>query len=72
MPGVRQAGVGIDLRQHLAAPEFVEAADPGSDLELITGFPDIRKIDREDVSAVDILNVPAAACRLVFPGDIVR
>ena len=71
MPGVRQAGVGIDLRQHLAAPEFVEAADPGRDLELIAGFPDIREIDLEDVSAVDLLNVPVTACRLVFPGDVV-
>src|SRR4051794_2464752 len=45
MLGVRQTGLGIDRRQHLAAPEFVEAADPGGDLELNAGFPDIREID---------------------------
>jgi hypothetical protein len=44
MLGVRQACVSIDLRQHLAAPEVVEATDPGPDLELITRLPDVREI----------------------------
>src|SRR3954454_6928225 len=53
MLSVCQAGLGIDLRQHPAAPEFVQTTDPGDDLELIPGFADIGEIDREDISAVD-------------------
>jgi hypothetical protein len=50
-------GVGIDMRQHLAAPIFVETFDPGPDLVLLARLADVRQIDRQHVGAVDLLYV---------------
>ncbi|HWX05838.1 MAG TPA: hypothetical protein VN065_08410 [Bradyrhizobium sp.] len=69
---VGRTGLGIDLRQFLAAPKFVQAFNPGLDLELVARLTDIAQIDRQDVSAVDILDVLPAAFGLILPSDVVR
>jgi len=59
------------MGEHLAAPEFVETADPGLNLELIARFTYISQIDRENISAVDVLDVSTSPLGLVLSGDVV-
>jgi hypothetical protein len=70
MFGVSRASVGIDLGQHLAAPEFVKAADPGIYLELVGRLTDVREVDRQNIGAVDVVDVAMAALRSIFSADI--
>jgi hypothetical protein len=69
---VGRAGLGIDLRQFLAAPKFVEPFNPSHDLELVARLADIGQIDREHVSAVDVVDVLPATFGLIFSSDVVR
>ncbi|WP_316204506.1 hypothetical protein [Bradyrhizobium sp. SZCCHNS3051] len=72
MPDICGAGLGIDRGQSLAAPEFIEAVNPSSDLELVARFADIGQIDRQYVSTVDILDILPAAFGLILFGDVIR
>ncbi|WP_407159276.1 hypothetical protein [Bradyrhizobium sp. STM 3557] len=71
-PDICGAGLGIDRGQFLAAPEFVEAFNPGANLELIVRLADIGQIDRQYVSAVDVLDILPAAFGLILFGDVIR
>jgi hypothetical protein len=70
VPNVLAALMRVHGCQHLAAPEFVKAADPGDYLELIGRFTDISEVDRQNVGAVNVVDVAVAALRSIFSGDI--
>jgi hypothetical protein len=63
--------VSIHFAQHLPAPKFIEAANPGSYLKLIARFTDVRDVDRQDISAIDVVNVAMSALGAIFSGDVV-
>ena len=67
---VSRTGLGTDLRQFLAAPEFVKAFNPRLDLELVARLADIGQIDQH-VSTVDVLDVLPAAFRLILLSDVI-
>jgi hypothetical protein len=72
MPDVLGAFVRIYFGQHFAAPEFVEAADAGVQvIEFVTGFAGVREIDRQNVGAVDLLDVALLSFGLILFGDVV-
>lgn len=68
---VGRTGLGTDLRQFLAAPEFVKAFNPGLDLELVARLTDIGHIDRQHVSTIDVLDILPAPFELIFFCDVV-
>jgi hypothetical protein len=69
--GVSRAGLSIDLRQFLATPKFVKPFNPSLDFELIAWLADIGQIDRQHVSAVDVLDILQAAFGLILLSDVV-
>ena len=69
---VSRTGLSIDRRQFLAAPKFVKAFNPRLDLELVAWLADIGQIDRQHVSAVDVLDILPAAFGLILSSDVVR
>ncbi|ANW00075.1 hypothetical protein LMTR13_07650 [Bradyrhizobium icense] len=71
MLDIPSAGLSIDLRELLTAPILVETLDPGSDFELISRFADIGQIDRQHVSAVDVLYVPSGSFGLVLACNVI-
>ena len=58
--------LGIDLRQHLAAPVLIQAINPCLDLKLFRRLPNIREVNCEHVRAVNLLDVSPLACGLIF------
>jgi hypothetical protein len=58
--------LGIDLRQHLAAPVLVQAINPCLDLKLFRRLPNIREINCEHIRAVNLLDVSPLARGLIF------
>lgn len=61
---VGRTGLSTDLRQFLAALEFVKAFNPGLDLELVARLTDIGHIDRQHVSTNRCPRYPAGAVRV--------
>jgi hypothetical protein len=72
MLGVACTSLGINLRQLLATPIVVEPLNSGLDLELVAGLANVSQINREDISAIDVLNVLAAPFGLILTSDVVR
>jgi hypothetical protein len=72
MSDIYGAGLGIDRGQFPTTPEFIEAFNPSSDLELVARFADIGQIDRQYVSTVDVLDILPTAFGLVLFGDVIR
>src|SRR5258706_3805581 len=72
MFAVGRTGQCIDLQQFLAAPKFVEPFNPSLDLELVARLADIGQIDRQNVGAIDVLDVLPAAFGLILSSDVVR
>jgi hypothetical protein len=61
----------VYLRELFAAPEFVQATDPG--VEVVKHVPrvtHVRKVDWENISDVYVFNVALAAIRAVFRGNV--
>ncbi|WP_338150493.1 hypothetical protein [Bradyrhizobium elkanii] len=65
------AGLRVHCRQLLAAPKIVEPVDPRFDFKLVTWLADIGQIDRQDVSAIDVVDISSAALRLIFLRNVV-
>ncbi|WP_312014313.1 hypothetical protein [Bradyrhizobium sp. ERR14] len=43
--GVSRTSLGVDLRQHLAAPILVETLDPGFNLVLLAGLANVGQVN---------------------------
>ncbi|WP_316166878.1 MULTISPECIES: hypothetical protein [unclassified Bradyrhizobium] len=69
---VSRAGFCVDRRQLLATPKIVEPFDPRFNFELISWFADIGQIDRQHVGAIDVVDIPSTALRLILLRDVVR
>ncbi|WP_309143759.1 MULTISPECIES: hypothetical protein [unclassified Bradyrhizobium] len=67
---VTGTGLRVDCRQLLATPKIVEPVDPRFNLKLITGLADVGQIDRQHVGAIDVVDIPSTALRLVFSRDV--
>ena len=65
------AFVRTDVREHLSAPELIEAAYARIKvIKLVTGFADVGVIDRQHVGAINVLDVTPATFGPIFFRDV--
>ena len=71
MFNVATAFSGSDLREHFAAPVFVQSADASLKFRLIDHLRSaILQVDRKHIGDVDSVDIPSVACGLVLFCDV--